>query len=165
MRLQQIMQKYQKYQHILLVISVLFIFFFTFIARETMNIRHSENRGLSLIPFREYVAMFKNDNHSFFFRQIFLNILLFVPFGYTFTAVLTETRKVRKKHFMLNGCLTVLIAGFIFSFGIELLQYVTSLGYSEIDDVINNTIGAAVGYLLYKQTMWFCGKRKEKITK
>lgn len=31
---------------------------------------------------------------------------------------------------------------------IELSQYIFSIGYAEVDDIINNTIGAALGILV-----------------
>ena len=54
----------------------------TFIVRETMVLRTPENRGVILEPFREIHAMINSQNHFFWFMQIFLNILLFVPFGF-----------------------------------------------------------------------------------
>ncbi len=59
--------------------------------------------------------------------DIVKNIALFVPFG-----------------FIIGGKKGV-AAGFIFSCGIEITQYFTRLGYCELDDVLNNTIGTLIG--------------------
>ena len=59
--------------------------------------------------------------------DIKLNILLFLPLG-----------------FLIGGWKGVLI-GFFLSCGIEVTQYVCRLGYCEVDDVLNNTIGTGVG--------------------
>lgn len=59
--------------------------------------------------------------------DIFRNILLFVPLG------------------LLIGGWKGLVAGFLLSCGIELTQYCARLGYCELDDVLNNTIGSGVG--------------------
>lgn len=59
--------------------------------------------------------------------DILLNILLFVPLG-----------------FLIGGWKGVLI-GFCLSGGIEVTQFVCHLGYCELDDVLNNTIGTGVG--------------------
>ena len=40
------------------------------------------------------------------------------------------------------------VFAFLFSFVIETVQYAFSLGVSETDDVINNTLGALLGYLI-----------------
>ena len=62
--------------------------------------------------------------------DIRLNILLFVPLG-----------------FLLGGWKVVLF-GFLFSSGIEIIQYTGRLGYCELDDVLHNTIGAGIGALI-----------------
>ena len=59
--------------------------------------------------------------------DIWLNILLFFPLGF------------------LIGGWKGLIFGFILSCGIELTQYFGHLGYCELDDVLNNTIGTSIG--------------------
>ena len=92
-----------------------------------------------LQPFREFEAMV-NGMHFFWFKQIFLNVLLFVPFGFLLPMI--------SKHFR-NPILTV-VTGCIFSCFIEITQYITGRGLTEVDDVITNTIGAAVGVMLYK---------------
>ena len=73
--------------------------------------------------------------------DITLNILLFIPLGF------------------LIGGKRGIVAGALLSIGIELTQYIAVLGYCELDDVLNNTIGAAIGALLYKKF----GKRIEQL--
>jgi glycopeptide antibiotics resistance protein len=63
------------------------------------------------------------------------NIILFVPFGFLLSV------KVK-------GWKVVLIGTGV-SFLIELIQYVTGRGLAEIDDLTANTIGAALGFLLW----------------
>lgn len=65
--------------------------------------------------------------------DIVLNILLFIPLG-----------------FLLGGKgWKAVLFGFLISAFIELTQYVFLLGYCEADDVLNNTIGTAIGLGLY----------------
>ena len=59
--------------------------------------------------------------------DIRLNILLFIPLG------------------LLIGGWRGLLIGFCLSCGIEIVQYFGRLGYCELDDVLNNTIGAGIG--------------------
>lgn len=62
------------------------------------------------------------------------NILLFIPFGY-----------------LLRGCWKkVVVAGLVVSVGIEVTQYIMARGLAEVDDMTANTIGAVIGYLLWK---------------
>lgn len=70
---------------------------------------------------------------------IILNILLFIPFGYLLPSLFPKLRWWQ-----------VILLGLAFSLTIELLQLITKLGYADVDDLINNTLGAAIGWLCYK---------------
>ena len=70
---------------------------------------------------------------------IILNILLFIPFGYLLPSLFPRLRWWQ-----------VILLGLAFSLCIELLQLFTRLGYADVDDLINNTLGAAIGWLCYK---------------
>ena len=76
-----------------------------------------------------------------YWNNIMQNILLFIPLG-----------------FLIGGKRGV-IAGALLSIGIESIQYIFRLGYCELDDALNNTIGAAIGSLLFKKF----GKRVEQL--
>ena len=76
-----------------------------------------------------------------YWNNIIQNILLFVPLGF------------------LIGDKRVILIGLLLSIGIELAQYIFRLGYCELDDVLNNTIGVAIGALLFKKF----GKRIEQL--
>ena len=124
---------------IVLEIYILGVLSITFIVRETMVLRIPDNRKMILEPFREFQAMIDQPNHFFWFMQIFLNILLFVPFGCLLPCVSKHCRNL----FITTA------AGFLFSSFIETTQYITGRGFTEIDDVINNTLGAFAGYLIF----------------
>lgn len=64
-----------------------------------------------------------------------LNLILYVPFGWT-----SQRWKPNRKR----------IAGeaFVFSVGCEVLQYFTGRGMADVNDVLFNTLGAAVGIWL-----------------
>ena len=137
---------YQKiYHNRKLLLNILFLLYLagvlgvTFIVRETMVLRTPENRGVILQPFREWEAMLTKD-HMFWFKQIALNILLFVPFGILLPMV---SKRV-------GNPFIVIAVGCLFSGAIEFMQYVTGRGLTEVDDVITNTIGAAVGVGIYQ---------------
>ena len=70
---------------------------------------------------------------------IILNVLLFIPFGYLLPSLFPRL-----------CCWQVILLGLAFSLCIELLQLLTRLGYADVDDLINNTLGAAIGWLCYK---------------
>lgn len=70
------------------------------------------------------------------FRNIVLNILLFVPLGFLLPFY---SKKMQKFYITIPiGCFITLI--------IEILQFVTKIGIFEIDDILNNSIGVVIGY-------------------
>ncbi len=71
---------------------------------------------------------------------LFANILLFMPFGFILPSLFRFTRK---------WYIAVPFAGMA-SLGIELTQYFTRMGCFDVDDLIANTLGAGLGYLIYR---------------
>lgn len=84
--------------------------------------------------------------------QIYLNILLFVPFGLLTYAALTGKRK---------GALTAIL-GIVLSISIELLQLYFHRGTFELDDILNNTIGTIIGALIAYGIEYLFERREKK---
>ena len=75
-----------------------------------------------------------------FVRQILLNVIMMVPFGFLFPMTRTPAA----------GFGRTVISCFLVSLGIELLQpLINGLRSADITDLITNTIGGMVGYVLY----------------
>ncbi len=72
----------------------------------------------------------------------FANVLMFVPFG--FLAPVIECRDI--------GIVRAVAEGFLFSLLIELSQLLNAR-YTDVDDLIMNTAGAILGYVIYKFTL------------
>ena len=68
-----------------------------------------------------------------YWAEIITNIILFIPLGFLLGRLV--------------GWKGILIAVGM-SAAIEIIQLITYLGLFEIDDIIHNTVGAAIGYLL-----------------
>lgn len=91
--------------------------------------------GVNLIPF---ATLGIHDLHT-----SFLNILLMIPFGFGLPFLTTFRAK------------KVVLTGALLSVGIELSQLVTGLiagvtfRIADVNDVIFNTIGAAIGYMFF----------------
>ncbi|MDO5348388.1 MAG: VanZ family protein [Lachnospiraceae bacterium] len=75
-------------------------------------------------------------SHSYFIE----NIAMFIPFGILFPMGFRILRK---------GTYCV-AAGFAFSTCLELAQLITSRGYCQLDDVLTNTVGAWIGWLIFQ---------------
>lgn len=74
-----------------------------------------------------------------FLYNFYGNILWFIPFGLLWPLVHQHRR----------GLMTTVITGALLSVMIETIQFFLATGVSDIDDVIFNTVGALVGYIIY----------------
>lgn len=83
-------------------------------------------------PSEEHVFTWAAAYTNEFFREMFMNAVLYVPFGLAACG--------------LNGPWGIL-AGFLLSVGVEGWQYATGAGLAQGTDVLCNTLGAAVGML------------------
>lgn len=96
------------------------------------NITSIDISSMNLIPFIDLRLLRVNS-----LKQVLLNILLMVPFGF----LLPQVRK-------LNG-LKVTIITLLLSITIELTQLMMNSRISDITDIITNTMGGIIGYLIF----------------
>jgi glycopeptide antibiotics resistance protein len=88
------------------------------------------------VPFVSLWKILKNSTSCFLY--LFLgNLVWFVPFG-ILVPTLTKARK------------GTIFYCFLISLLIETLQYVFGTGVSEVEDLILNTLGGAIGYGIFK---------------
>ena len=97
---------------------------------------------MNLVPFHE-IRRFVHAREKLGGAAVFLNlngnILGFVPFGFFLPLI--------SKRFRYG--FVVALLGFLTSTLIEILQMLTKAGVCDIDDVILNTAGAVIGYILF----------------
>ena len=68
-----------------------------------------------------------------------LNLILYIPFGWTSQRGKSNRKRIVAVAFMLSVCC-------------EILQYFTGRGMADINDILFNTLGAAVGIWLAEKT-------------
>ena len=90
----------------------------------------------NLIPFKEILRYDFGSN--LFYRNIFGNLLLFLPYGLYITYYLD-----------LKKPLSVMGYAFIISLSIELIQSIIGRVF-DVDDIILNVLGALLGYFIYR---------------
>lgn len=90
----------------------------------------------NFIPFREILRY--NPTSKLFIKNVFGNILLFVPFG------IFVTHYVRNNKFYITLFLSILV-----SCSIEFAQSIIGRT-ADVDDIILNSIGGIIGFLIYK---------------
>jgi hypothetical protein len=77
--------------------------------------------------------------------DVFLNVLLFVPFGFGLAEKLREKKVSRLATFV-----SAWAAGAIFSYAIELAQFYMPMRDSGWEDVVTNSTGSLVGFFLFE---------------
>lgn len=131
------------FNFVLLCVTVIVVIHMTIFSR---NMGEHE---VCLVPFYSFVMA---QEQSEMYRSMFMNILLFVPFGLSCPYVLKERHRGKIK--------VTILSAFLFSFCIEVLQFVFMLGRAEVDDVICNTLGALIGSLSF--TLYCMLEKKNK---
>lgn len=102
--------------------------------------------NINLIPFRDWI-----NQVGFYQREIIINVLVFIPFG-----ILLGFQKTNKVQ-------NVLVLSLLLSLFIEVMQGImTYVGIftriSDVTDLITNTIGGVLGYLIYRLVRYFFRK-------
>lgn len=96
---------------------------------------------INYIPFVETVKMFTNefsDIHIALYNVVG-NILLFIPLGFCIPLFFNTKNKLSK----------VILYGFTASLTIEVLQIFTPFNTTDIDDIIFNTFGSILGFIIF----------------
>lgn len=125
---------------LLLTEYVILLYASTVIFRKAAKVREYD-----FTPFWSY-------NKPELFEENIMNVVVFVPVGLIIgTQIAQKTQK---------GWLVAILVGAGLSVGIETLQFVFKKGFSEVDDVMHNTIGCIIGYGVYRLIRSICFKFK-----
>lgn len=90
--------------------------------------------GFNLTPFTIF------NYYSFLDRQIIGNLIMLLPLGIYLPLLYKK----------ISSFMRVMFVAILFSASIEIIQLLVSNRGADIDDVILNSIGAGIGYILYK---------------
>ena len=90
---------------------------------------------MNLVPFSDIL-----NSRGDFVRQVGLNIIMTIPFGFLVPFIKKENVKLLK----------IVFYTFLLSLGIELLQpLINGVRSADITDLITNVIGGIIGYVMY----------------
>ncbi len=135
--------KFNLFHELGLLIFIIFIFWFLSLTiRAKLPYTFSFKGSINLIPFKTILkqikGLFEYNQQNNFLINILGNVAMFIPIGF-FPALLYEKANIKVS----------LLSGFLLSLFIECLQLILPRT-TDIDDIILNTIGALLGYLIYK---------------
>ncbi len=130
----------------LFVLYLISMVYFLFFAESMGRTATAKEYHYNLQPFRE-ISRFIKYYQVLGFYAVFLNlagnILAFVPFGLFYPLLSRRSRSFWKV--TLFSCEVSIL--------VEIIQLVTRVGSCDVDDMILNTLGGMIGYLLFK-TIW-----------
>lgn len=118
--------------------AMIFMGIFMIVVCLTIYTRSGGDSEVILIPFHSFVEA---KTQPEMYRSMLMNVFLFFPIGLSLPNILPEKWK--------HPALIAIGFACIFSFCVEFLQYYYHLGRAEIDDVLCNTFGCAIGTLSY----------------
>ena len=91
--------------------------------------------SINLVPFIDVL-----NGRGDFVRQVGLNVIMTIPFGFLMPLVKKENARLLK----------VVFYTFLLSLGIELLQpLINGFRSADITDLITNVVGGSIGYIMY----------------
>lgn len=127
---------------------VLFLIYFSYLLYRLFFFAYSqyfrfsgEDLRFNLIPLktiRTYMSWVSNDNIDIWFFNLFGNLLAFMPMGFLLPLIFNKLKSAK----------AIGITTFIISSVLEGIQLISKLGTADIDDVILNTLGGLLGYLV-----------------
>ena len=125
------------------IILLLDILLFKYVSPlELFNSNREVFRSLNMVPFQTimgYLSGSASVGQTVVIDNVLGNIVIFMPLG-VYLQLFKKDKRI----------LISMIWVFIASLGTEVLQYVFSIGASDIDDIILNCLGGILGILLYR---------------
>ena len=85
-----------------------------------------------------------------FWMNVIGNVCVFIPFGIFVPVIFTKYQRWS----------TVLLASLELSLVVEVIQLSTKVGSFDVDDLLLNTLGGILGYVIYKAINFLKEKRK-----
>lgn len=108
--------------------------------RSTFSFANICTKGtINPAPFADLLDTLRTRGVGWFLYLFIGNIVWFVPLGMLVPCVSANMRSARR----------VVLLSFFMSLIIEIAQYVFGTGISELDDLLLNTAGGAVGYAIF----------------
>lgn len=127
---------------VLFVVYLSWLIYFLFFC-EGYGRHPSETYRYNLEPFSEikrYIKYYDTIGIKLFMLNIVGNIVAFIPFGASLPII-------NKKY---KGFISIFLLGVLFTLCIETTQLIMRVGSFDVDDMILNTTGVVIGYIICK---------------
>ena len=134
-------KKYRFFGKILFCLYIIFLVYFLIFSERTGREPGSVSYHYNLVPFQEIKRFWvyrKQLGLLPSFANLAGNVLIFIPFGF-FLPLASKFRNLP----------TTVFLSFFLSLAVEMVQFITQVGCFDIDDLLLNTLGGLIGYLLF----------------
>lgn len=127
---------------IFFIIYILALIYFMFLSEGYGRTITGRSYSYNLIPFKEmkrFITYREKLGTVAVVTNIFGNIIGFIPFGLILPIISKKRRKLA----------IISLLSFELSLTIEIIQLIFKVGSFDVDDMILNTLGGFIGYLLF----------------
>lgn len=121
------------------LLLVYFLFFFEEYGRVAAEERAYQYNLIPFLEIRRFWIYREQLGMLAVVSNIFGNVIGFIPYGFILPVI---AHKCRSGFF-------IILSGFSLSLVVEVVQLVTKVGCFDVDDLILNTLGAAIGYGIF----------------
>lgn len=121
---------------IVFALYILFLLYFLILSRNSTF----DEMHYNFVPFHEILRYwnYRDQLGMLTFTNLLGNIAIFIPLGFL------EALVVDKRSFLKTS-----LDGFLLSLLVEICQMITRVGTFDVDDLILNTLGTMLGYLVF----------------
>lgn len=116
----------------LLVIGYVILLLFLTVFSRSFQSSHNYN----LFPFWSYKAIWGGQEELL--AENIMNVIVFIPVGFLLGCSFNRVK-----------IWIILLCGCYISISIELSQFILKRGFTEVDDVMHNTLGCLIGFAIY----------------
>lgn len=138
----------QKLGWILFIIYLILLVYFLFFAESMGRTQERSKYSYNLILFKE-IKRFYIYRKQLGLKAVLLNLVgnmaAFVPFGFFLPIISRRGKK----------CFNTVFLSFQFSLFVEITQLIFRVGSCDVDDLLLNTLGGMLGFILYKSVQSF----------
>ena len=138
---QRQVRRYRILGKVMFVLYIAFLVYFLCFAEWYGRTEPSEGDRYNLVLFKEIMRFIEyREELGVFavFANLFGNILIFVPYGFFISMASTS-----------RGFFQTLFYSFALSLGVEIFQLFARVGSFDVDDLLLNTLGGVLGYILF----------------
>ena len=140
-------KKHRLVTGILFLVYFIVLFYFLFFSEEMGRTYSERAYHYNLVPFKEigrFVKYWRVLGMKAVLLNIVGNVAAFVPFGIFLPMFSARSKKLWRTVYY----------SFELSLFVELLQLITRVGSFDVDDLLLNTLGGMVGFLVYQLALY-----------